>query len=175
VKKRIAIVVLLLLASPLIIAATRPDDFRVQRSTTINAPPERVYSQISDFRNWAAWSPYDQLDPAMQRTYSGSANGKGAVYAWEGNDKVGAGRMEIVDANAPTKVTIKLDFLKPFEAHNVAEFTLEPRGADTAVTWAMHGPSPYILKLMGLFVSMDDMIGKDFETGLASLKTVSER
>jgi carbon monoxide dehydrogenase subunit G len=114
------------------------------------------------------------MDPEMKRTYSGVASGKGAVYAWQGNSKVGEGRMEISDTSPPSKVTIKLDFVKPFEAHNIAEFTLEPKGDSTSVTWTMHGPSPYMAKVMGVFVSMDKMIGKDFETGLANLKTVAE-
>jgi hypothetical protein len=116
-----------------------------------------------------------KMDPAMKRTYSGAASGKGAVYAWEGNNKVGEGRMEITDVSPPSKVTIKLDFVKPIEGHNIAEFTLEPKGESTNVTWAMYGPSAYIAKVIGVFVSMDSMIGKDFETGLANLKTVAEK
>ena len=111
----------------------------------------------------------------MKRTHSGAASGKGAVYEWEGNSKVGKGRMEIVDTSPPSKVTVKLDFLKPFEGHNVAEFTLEPKGDSTNVTWAMHGPAPYISKLMAVFVSMDSMVGKDFEAGLANMKAAAEK
>jgi len=111
----------------------------------------------------------------MKRTHSGAANGKGAVYEWEGNKEIGKGRMEIAESSPPSKVIIKLDFVKPFEAHNIVEFTLEPKGDSTNVTWAMHGPSPYISKLMSVFINMDSMIGKDFETGLANLKTVAEK
>jgi len=110
----------------------------------------------------------------MKRTYSGAGSGKGAVYEWEGNSQVGAGRMEIIDTS-PHKVTIKLDFIKPLEGHNTAEFTLEPKGESTDVTWAMYGPAPYISKLMGVFLNMDKMIGNDFATGLANLKTVAEK
>ena len=173
--KTIAIAVVLLLAAVLIFAATRPDTLRVQRATSIKAPPEKIFPLINDFDRWGAWSPYEKKDPAMKRSRSGAASGKGAVYAWEGNGEVGAGRMEIADTTAPSKVTINLDFVKPFEAHNVVDFTLEPKGDATSVTWAMHGPAPYISKLMGLFFNMDRMIGNDFEAGLANLKAIAEK
>jgi hypothetical protein len=115
------------------------------------------------------------LDPALTRTYSGADKGKGAVYEWEGNKKVGQGRMEITDASSPSKITIKLDFIKPFQAHNTAEFTLAGQGDSTAITWAMDGQQPFMFKVMGLFFSMDKMIGKDFETGLANLKSITEK
>jgi len=172
--KIIAIAVVVLVAAVLLFAATRPDNFSVQRTTSIKAPPEKVFALINDLHRWGSWSPWEKMDPEMKRTYSGAASGKGAVYAWQGNSKVGEGRMEISDTSPPSKVTIKLDFVKPFEAHNLAEFTLEPKGDSTSVTWTMHGPSPYMAKVMGVFVSMDKMIGKDFETGLANLKTVAE-
>ena len=171
----IAVLVLLFIAAVLAFAATRPGAFTIQRSTSINAPPERIFALINDFRSWAQWSPYEKLDPAMTRTFSGAPAGVGAVYAWSGSGKAGAGRMEITDAPAPSKVTIKLDFSKPFEAHNVAEFTLNPRGAATDVAWAMRGASPFMFKLMGLFLNMDKMIGRDFETGLAQMKAVAEK
>ncbi|MGQ0810689.1 MAG: SRPBCC family protein [Nitrospiraceae bacterium] len=173
--KIIAIVVVVLIAALLIYAATKPDTFRVQRATTIKAPPEKIFPLINDFHSWGAWSPYEKLDPAMKRTYSGAAHGKGAVYEWESNGKAGKGRMEIAEASPPSKVTINLDFMKPFEAHNTAEFTLEPKGDSTNVTWAMYGPSPYMAKVIHIFFSMDSMVGKDFETGLANLKTVAEK
>lgn len=163
-----------LVAGVLIVAATRPDTFRVQRSTGINAPPEKIFALIGDFDRWGAWSPYEKKDPAMKRTRSGPAAGKGAAYAWEGNKDVGMGRMEIADATPPSKVTIKLDFTKPFEAHNIVEFTLVPTGDGTQVTWAMHGPQLYIGKVMGLFIDIDKMVGADFEAGLANLKTAAE-
>ena len=172
--RTIAIVAILALAALLIFAATRPDSFRVERATSIKAPPEKVFALINDLRRWDAWSPYDKKDPAMKRTLSGAASGPGAVYEWDGNQEIGKGRMEITDSSPPSKITIRLDFVKPFEAHNVVEFTLRPQDEATLVTWAMHGPSPYISKLMGIFFSMDEMIGKDFEAGLANLRTVAE-
>ena len=172
--KTIAIVVVVSIAAILIYAATKPDSFRVQRTTTIQSPPDRIFALLTDLRGWGSWSPYEKRDPAMKRTYSGAGSGKGAVYEWEGNSQVGAGRMEIIDTS-PHKVTIKLDFIKPLEGHNTAEFTLEPKGESTDVTWAMYGPAPYISKLMGVFLNMDKMIGNDFATGLANLKTVAEK
>ena len=173
--KIIAIVFVVLIAGLLIYAATKPDTFRVQRSTSIKAPPEKIFPLINDFHSFGAWSPYEKKDPSMKRTLNGAASGKGAVYEWEGDHNVGKGRMEITDTSPPSKVTINLDFVKPFETHNIVEFTLEPKGDSTDVTWAMHGPSPYIAKVMHIFFNMDNMVGKDFETGLANLKTIAEK
>jgi hypothetical protein len=173
--KTIGIIVVVALAAVLVSAAFQPDTFRVQRATTIDAPAEKIFGHISDFHRWGSWSPWEKMDPAMKRSYSGADSGAGAVYEWQGNSKVGQGRMEITEAPAPSKVAIKLDFLKPFEAHNVATFTLEPQGGATKVTWAMDGPTPYPAKVMHLFFNMDRMVGKDFETGLANLKTIAER
>jgi hypothetical protein len=172
--KRIALIVVVLVAGVLGYAATRPDTLHVQRAATIKAPPEKIFPLINDFKSWSAWSPYEKIDPAMKRTYSGAASGKGAVYEWEGNSEVGQGRMEITDISHPSRVTIKLDFVKPLEGHNIAEFALAPQGDSTTVTWTMNGPSPYIGKLIGVFIDMDDMIGKDFETGLANMKAIAE-
>jgi uncharacterized protein YndB with AHSA1/START domain len=173
--KTVIIVVAVLIAGVLVVAALRPDDFSVQRSASIKAPPDRIYPMLVDFRQWPSWSPWEKLDPTMTRTLGGAASGPGASYAWSGSGKVGAGRMEILDATAPAKVSIKLDFIKPFEGHNVTDFTLVPKGEQTEVTWLMHGPAPFVSKLMGLFVDMDKMIGKDFEAGLANLKAASEK
>jgi hypothetical protein len=173
--KKIALVVVVLVGALLAYAATRPDSLHVQRAAGIKAPPEKIFPLISDFRRWSSWSPYEKIDPAMKRAYGGAANGKGAVYEWEGNSQVGQGRMEITDASQPSRVTIKLDFVKPLEGHNVAEFALVPEGDSTNVTWTMDGPTPYIGKLIGVFVNMDTMIGKDFETGLANLKAIAEQ
>lgn len=173
--KIIAIVVVVLIGAVLAFAATKPDTFRVQREASIKAPPEKIFALINDFRNWESWSPYEKRDPAMKRTLSGTPSGKGAVYEWAGDSNVGAGRMEIMDAPSPSKIVIKLDFSKPFEAHNIAEFTLEPKGDATNVTWAMHGPNPYFAKVMQTFFSMDSMVGKDFETGLSNLKAITEK
>ncbi|AIY42926.1 hypothetical protein LT85_3768 [Collimonas arenae] len=173
--KTIAIIIVVALAAILGLAATRPDNFRVQRSVSIKAPPEKIFALIENFHSWASWSPYEKLDPGMQKTFSGAASGKGAVYAWDSSGKAGAGRMEISDAVTPSKVVIKLDFSKPLEGHNTAEFTIDTQGDSSNVTWAMYGPSPYVAKVMGLFFNMDTMIGKDFETGLASLKSAAEK
>ena len=164
-----------LLAGAFILAALKPDSFRVERSASIKAPPERIFAQISDLKGWAAWSPYERKDPAMKRTFGAVTAGKGAVYEWEGNKNVGKGRMEITDAAQPAKVVIKLDFLEPFEGHNTAEFTLDRKGDATAVTWAMYGPANFVSKLMGVFFNMDRMIGDDFAIGLANLKSITEK
>jgi uncharacterized protein YndB with AHSA1/START domain len=171
----VAAVLAAVVAGVLFFAATKPDDFRVRRSVMIKAPPERVFALIQDLHGWVAWSPYEKKDPAMKRTFTGARAGKGAIYEWDGNRNVGAGRMEIVEAAAPSKVVIKLDFLRPFEGHDTAEFTMLPEGDSTVVTWSMYGPSPYIAKVMHTLFDMDKMIGKDFEAGLQSLKTLVER
>ncbi len=173
--KIIALVVVVLIVALLVFAATKPDIFRVQRSASINAPPEKIFALINDFHSWGAWSPYEKLDPTMKRTYSGAAHGKGSVYEWEGSGKVGVGRMEISETSPPSKVTLALDFVKPFKAHNIVDFTLEPIGDSTNVTWAMHGRTPYMAKMMHIFFDMDSMIGKDFEAGLANLKAIAEK
>jgi hypothetical protein len=153
-------------------AATRPGTLRVERSTTIAAPPERILPLLQDFRRWMEWSPWEKLDPDMKRTYGGEPTGIGATYAWEGR-KAGAGRMKITQAT-PFRVTFDLHFEKPFRASNIGEFTLQSAGGATAVTWSMDGPRPFVSKLMGVFVNMDRLIGKDFEAGLASLKSIAE-
>jgi uncharacterized protein YndB with AHSA1/START domain len=168
-------VVVVAVAAILIYAATKPDSFRVQRSATMDAPAEKIFPYIEGLKRWTEWSPYEGRDPQMKRAYSGADSGKGAVYEWDGNDNVGKGRMEIVDSKPPSKVVIKLDFLKPFEGHNTAELTVEPKGGQTIVTWAMYGPSTFMTKLIGTFMDMDDMIGRDFAAGLAKLKTVVEK
>lgn len=170
----IILIVLVVLVALLVYAATRPNSFRVRRSTRIAAPPEKVFPLINDFHQWTSWSPWERLDPNLQRTYSGADAGKGAVYEWHGNNKVGAGRMEIVDSFDPSKILIQLDFLKPFKASNRTEFTLETEGGSTDVHWEMYGASPFMAKLMGIFMSMDKMVGRDFERGLASMKAVAE-
>lgn len=174
----IALVLVIAIAIVLILAAIKPDTFSVRRAIAVKAPPERIFPLISDFHQWGAWSPYEHKDPAMKRTYSGTASGKGAVYAWHGNRNVGSGRMEILDASAPSKIAIKLDFFTPFEGHNAAEFTMLPQGdatnPTTNVTWLMHGPTPFMAKIMHVFINMDRMVGKDFEIGLANLKRLTE-
>jgi len=173
--KTIAIVIAVLIAAVLLYATTKPDTFSVTRSASIKAPPEKIFAVINDFHRWPDWSPWEKLDPDMKRTQGGAASGKGAIYAWEGNSKAGAGRMEIIESTPASRVGIQLDFIKPFEGHNIAEFELAPQGDATNLTWTMHGPTPYISKLMQVFVSMDSLIGKDFEAGLANLKALAEK
>lgn len=171
----IIIVVLVVLIAGLVgFAATRPDSFRVQRTTSIRASAERIFPLVNDLRSHGLWSPWEKKDPAMKRTYSGTTSGEGAVYEWEGNKNIGKGRMEIAAASPPSKVTFNMHFIKPFEAHNTAEFTLDAVGDSTNVTWAIYGPSPLLSKVMSLFCNMDRMIGREFETGLANLKTIAE-
>lgn len=156
------------------IAATKPDTFRIERAASINAAPETIFSHLNDFRSWGNWSPWEKLDPALQRTFSGAAVGVGAVYEWKGNSEVGAGRMEILESSPSSKLNLKLNFTEPFEAENMTEFTLTPEGEATKITWAMQGANPFLGKLMSIFFDMDEMAGKDFETGLANLKAVAE-
>ena len=173
--KIILFTIAILLAALLIYAATRPDTFRLQRSITINAPADKVFPFINDFHHWPSWSPWEKMDLNMKKTHSGPPQGKGAVYEWDGNNQVGTGGMEIVESMPPSRVLIKLDFLKPFEAHNFAEFTLQPQGNATSVTWAMYGPQPFLMRIMGVFCSPERMVGPQFEAGLVSLKTLSEK
>ena len=173
--KIITIVAAVLIAGVLLFAATKPDTFRVQRAASIKAPPEKIFPLINDFKAWSAWSPWEKKDPAMKRTFGAITSGKGATYAWEGNKDVGQGGMTIADSVPSSRVALKLDFLKPFEAHNLVEFTLEPKGGETNVTWSMQGDTPYFAKIIHVFINMDSMVGKDFEAGLANLKAAAEK
>jgi uncharacterized protein YndB with AHSA1/START domain len=175
----VAVVVAIAIAIVLILAVTKPDTFRVRRAATVKASPERIFPLINDFHQWANWSPWENKDPEMKRSYSGAVSGKGTVYEWDGNKNVGAGRMEILESSVPSKIVIKLDFFKPFEGHNTAEFTMVAQGQGTDlitnVTWEMHGPASFMSKVMQVFMNMDNMVGKDFEAGLANLKRVTEK
>jgi hypothetical protein len=176
----IAVVLAIAIAAVLILAASKPATFSVARAIDVKAPPEKIFPLINDFHQWVSWSPYENKDPAMKRSYSGAESGKGAVYGWEGNSNVGTGRMEILETqiletSAPSKILIKLDFFKPFEGHNTAEFTMLPQGDATNLNWVMRGPAPFISKLMQVFMNLDHMIGKDFEVGLANLKKLTEK
>lgn len=173
--KNISMGLILVAVVVLGLALTQPDSFTVQRSATIHAPPAKVMGYLNDFHQWQAWSPWEKLDPQMQRSFGGAASGKGAVYAWRGNKEVGRGRMEIIDSKVPSSLTIKLDFIKPFASSNQAEFQLQPDGDGTVITWTMNGKSLFATKLMSVFTSMDKMVGKDFEKGLAQLKEVAEK
>ena len=159
----------------IVLAAIKPDTFRVERSASIKAPSENIYPLINDFHSWQIWSPWEKIDPAAKTTHSGAASGVGAVYEWDGNSELGAGRMEILEAAFPAKIVLKIDFIKPFEVHNSIEFTLLRQDDSTTVTQAMYGSSPYLGKLMGLFFSLDKMVGAKYEEGLANLKTLAEK
>lgn len=167
-------VVVLLIVSVLAAAATKPDTFRVERSIAIKAPPAKIFDLIDDFHRWGEWSPYEDLDPTMKRTFGGAPSGVGATYAWEGDGKVGAGRMEIQESVPSSRIAIQLDFSRPFKSSNIAEFTLTPRGEAIEVSWAMHGSSSFISRLMGLFFNLDKTIGEGFETGLTNMKEAAE-
>jgi len=171
----IAVVIAIAIAVVLILALSKPDIFRIQRVATIKAPAESIFALINDFHRWGSWSPWESKDPAMKRTFSGAESGKGAVYAWDGNKNVGSGRMEILDTSAPSKIVIKLDFFTPFEGHNTAEFTMLPQGDATNITWVMYGSASLMSKVMQVFINLDNMIGKDFEAGLANLKRLTEK
>lgn len=172
----VAVILAIVIAAVLVLASMKPDSFTVRRSAVIQAPAERIFPLVNSFQQWAGWSPWENRDPAMKRSFSGPESGKGAVYAWDGNRNVGSGRMEILDASSPSKITIKLDFFKPFEGHNAAEFSFAPERNTSAtnVIWVMQGPSPFMSKVMQVFMNFDAMIGRDFEAGLANLKKLAE-
>ena len=173
--KKLALSVFAIIVVILGMAAMKPDSFAVKRVVSIKAPPEKIAALVTDFHQWGSWSPWEKLDPAMKRTFTGAPAGKGAIYEWEGNKDVGKGRMEILDVSTPAKTVIKLDFLQPFESHNTTVFTLVPQGGETQVSWDMTGPMPFLTKIMSVFTSMDAMIGKDFEKGLANMKAIAEK
>lgn len=164
-----AVIVILVL-----VIATRPDSFHIERSVTVSAPPQIPFVAVNDFHEWAAWTPYEKLDPQMKKTFEGPTAGVGAVYKWDGNDKSGAGSMTNVTTEAPSRIVLNLDFTKPFTASNVATFTFTPVGAGTKVTWAMDGHSGFLSKAFGLVMNMDSLVGNDFASGLETLKTISE-
>lgn len=168
------IVIVIVAAVVLASAASRPDQFRIERSATIKAAPERIFPYINDLHRWQSWSPYEKKDPAMQRSFEGPASGPGAAYGWNGNKNIGSGRMEISESTPSSRVRIRLDFFTPFKASNTAEFVLQPTGDATHVTWSMQGRSPFMSKLMGLVLNIDKMVGKDFEEGLANLRALTE-
>ena len=173
VKKILAVLVVLLIVL-VVAAAMQPPEFSVTRSATIAAPPATVFAQVDDFHRWPAWSPWAKLDPTMKITYGGAPAGPGATYAWVGNSKVGAGDMSIIESHPTDMVKIALNFVKPFVGHDTTVFTFQPSGNQTTVTWTMSGQKNFVAKALGMFMSMDKMIGGDFERGLAQMKTVSE-
>jgi len=157
-----------------VIVATRPSEYRVARTATVSAPATAVFAQVNDFHNWQAWSPWATLDPAMKQTYEGPPARTGAIYTWAGNQKVGEGRMTLIESRPSDLIRIKLDFLKPFAATSTAEFTFRPEGSQTVVTWGMTGERNFMAKAVHLFMNMDKMIGDNFETGLARMKAITE-
>ena len=157
-----------------IIIAGRPDEFVVSRSTIISAPPEKVFPHVNDLHAWEAWSPWAKMDPNAKNAYEGAASGVGEAMSWDGNKKVGAGRMTIIESAPSGLIRLKLEFLKPFRATNTAEFIFQPEGGQTIVTWSMSGRNNFFFKVFGLFMNCDQMIGKDFEKGLAAMKSVAE-
>ncbi len=159
----------------LVYAATLSDTFQVQRSLRINASADKIFPLINNMRGMNTWNPFSEADPNIKITYSGPESGKGARYQWTGNSKVGEGSIEITDVSAPSRVTLKLDMLKPIEGHNTVIFTLVPSGSSTDVTWAMNGERPLIGKVMDVVFSMDRMVGGQFEKGLAKLKAIAEK
>jgi hypothetical protein len=172
--KIIGLAVAVLVGIVLVAAATRPNEFRVQRSASIKATPEKVFPHINDLHAFNTWNPFNKKDPNIKGSYSGAASGTGSAYAFEGNKDVGRGRIEITDSRPASEVRMSLHMLAPMEGRNVVEFTLRPKDDSTNVTWAIHGPMPYISKVLSLFCDMDAMIGKEFENGLADLKSMVE-
>jgi uncharacterized protein YndB with AHSA1/START domain len=151
------------------------NEFEVKREATIAAPPATVFGLLVDFHQWREWSPWEDLDPSLRRTYSGPDSGVGAVYEWLGNRKAGAGRMEITAAEPSSRLQIALQFLKPFKSKNTTTFLLDERDGATHLTWRMVGPKTFMTRFMGLFMSMDKMIGRDFEKGLDRLDAAARR
>jgi len=172
--KKTGIALAVLVAIAVAVIATRPDSFRVERSSLVAAPPASVFPLVNDFHKWTAWSPWEKLDPNLKRSYEGPSEGAGAKYAWVGNSEVGEGRMTIVDSKAPGSISIKLEFLKPFASTSDTLFTFAPDGAGTRVTWTMSGRNNLMAKAFSVFMDMDKMVGPDFEKGLAAMKTLAE-
>jgi uncharacterized protein YndB with AHSA1/START domain len=173
----LTIAMVVVITGVLVFADTRPNVIEVSRSITIEAPAEKIFPLIDDFHRWPGWAPQDKEDPSMKRIYSGAESGTGAISDWQGTGNAGKGRMTIVESDVPNKVVVQVDFVRPFAAHNVNEFVLEPSQADTStrVTWTMRGRNMFFMKVMDVFVNMDRTLGKHFEAGLQNLKTVSEK
>lgn len=164
----------LLTAAFVAVVASRPGNFRITRSAIISAPPETVFEHVNDVRKFQAWSPWAKRDPQAKMTFEGPSAGIGAVFKWAGNNQVGQGIMSVIESRPSELVRFRLEFLKPMKATNTAEFTFEPEGDQTKVTWSMSGHSRFMCKAIGLFMDMDKMIGSDFENGLASLASIVE-
>jgi uncharacterized protein YndB with AHSA1/START domain len=172
--KIILIAIPVLIIVLVVIAALQPSDFRITRTATISAPPGIVFAQVNDLHKWEAWSPWAKMDPAAKITFEGPPAGTGAGYTWAGNNKVGEGRMTITESKPNERLRFKLEFRKPFEATHTAEFTFQPQGDQTVVTWSMAGTNKFMFKLFGLFMNCDKMVGGQFEQGLADLNVVAK-
>ncbi|MFP2908575.1 SRPBCC family protein [Pyxidicoccus sp. 3LFB2] len=170
--KVIGIVAVVLVVAVVLFIRSRPDRFRIERSAQIHAPPDAVFALINDFHGWGQWSPYEKLDPNLERRFEGPSSGAGAVYAWSGNSKAGEGRMTILESRPGERVSIKMEFFKPFAATNQATFTFAPSGTGTRVTWSMEGENTLMGKAISAFLDMDTLLGKNFEEGLANLDRV---
>ena len=171
----ILLVIVAIIAIIVLLASRQPDSFRVARTATVQAPPERVFALINDFQNWLKWSPWEKLDPAMKKDFGGPPSGVGSTYGWSGNSKAGEGRMEIVESEPPSRVKLDLNFIRPFKSSNTTQFDLAPSGTGTNVNWTMNGSANLMTKIWMLFVNMDKMVGRDFDEGLMNLKRVAEQ
>jgi len=172
--KKFLIAIAAIIVVFVVVVALQPSEFRIVRSATISAPAPAVFAQVNDFHNWEAWSPWAKLDPAAKATFEGPSTGTGAIFKWAGNKEVGEGSMTITESRPSDLIRIKLEFLRPFEATNSAEFTFKPEGNRTAVTWSMEGKNNFIAKAVCLFMNMDKMVGGQFEQGPAQMKAVVE-
>jgi len=171
----VVLLVVILVAALLIYGALQPAAFSVVREADYNAPAEQVFAQLNDFRNWSGWSPWEKMDPDLKRKFGDKSAGVGAEYSWIGNKKVGEGNMEITESEPSKRMQLDLNFIKPFQASNVTEFTLTPHGSGTHLKWEMRGNRPFMFRVMGMFFSMDKIVGGDFEKGLVNLRGIVEK
>ncbi len=173
--KIIGAILVVLIVGVLGFAATKPDSFRYDRKAVINAPAEKIFAILNDLHRGIEWSPFEQMDPDAERTFSGAEKGKGAIYHWDGNSDAGAGSLEILETTPPKNITLKLDFTKPFKATNTVEFDLAPVEGGTEVTWSMYGPNTYMGKIVSVFMDCEKMVTDNFDKGLANLKVLAEK
>lgn len=173
--KKTLVVLAVLLVGFVVVVAMQPSSYRYERSATMAAPPSAVFEQVNDFHKWDAWSPWKALDPAAKTEHSGAPSGKGAVFSWDGNDEMGAGKMTILESRAPEHVQIDLEFFRPFAGKALTAFDLRADGANTHVTWSMAGENDFVCKAFSLFCDMDEMIGKDYDKGLAAIRAIVEK
>ncbi|HEX8819547.1 MAG TPA: SRPBCC family protein [Archangium sp.] len=174
--KKILFALAILITGFVVLVSRQPSTFRIERSLTMATPADLPFGLVNDFHRWHFWSPWDAMDPQMKKTFDGPYAGPGATYAWSGNDKVGQGKMTILDAKPYERINIQLEFQKPWEAVNATTFTFQPAAeGSVTVSWIMEGHNTFVGKAFSLFMDMDGMIGKDFEKGLASIKTLTEQ